>query len=475
MKSLSLREAARATGATLEGDARTRVSSVFTDTRREAGELFVALQGERFDGHGFIAQAARMGARAAVVKKSHPDLTEVRRAHPGLALLLVKDTLRAMGDLAAHSRRSMDLLVAGVTGTTGKTCTKDYLISLLSTTLRTAGSQGSYNNEVGLPLTVLGLSAADRALVVEMGARRPGDIRRLSEIALPGFGVITNVGPGHLELFRTEEAVALTKAELASALPPSGVLVLNADDPWSRMMARRTRAKVVRFGTGRSGEYRAAKISLDRDGRPSFELRFEGFQVALTLQGVGRHQVPNAVAAAACAVEMGVPPEKVAGALESAGPGRWRMETAQARDGYTVINDAYNANPRSMAAALAALAEMASPRRTVAVLGPMAELGRQSAWYHEEAGRTVVENDIDVLVTVGRRARAYASAAVDCGMPRGSVFRCEDCDEAAWLLAQFLEPGDVVLLKASRVFGLDRLAAAVMEPGFSRRKLVANV
>ncbi len=475
MRSVSLREVARATGGTLEGPGKVSISSVFTDTRGEAGDLFIALEGERFDGHEFLARAVELGAVAALVRKGNENLAELRRLHPGFPLVLVKDTVRAMGDLAARVLRSLDLMVAAVTGTTGKTCTKDYLLSVLSTTFRAAGSAGSYNNEVGLPLTIFALGARDRALVAEMGARRPGDIERLAEIARPEFGIITNVGPGHLELFGSEEAVADTKAELARALPASGLLVLNADDPWTGKISRRTKARVVRFGTGRAGEFRGAAISLDRSGRPSFELRFDGFCETVKLPGVGRHQVPNALAAAACAVAMGVPAERVPGGLERMVSSRWRMEILEAPGGFTIINDAYNANPRSMEAALATLAEMGSDRRTVAVMGPMAELGSQSARYHDEAGVSVVENDVDLLVTVGRRARPYASAALGGGMPRGSVFRCDDMDEAAGLLAQVLEPGDLVLVKASRVFGLDRLAEMMLEPGFSRRKLVANV
>lgn len=475
MRSVSLREVARATGGTLDGAEEASISSVFTDTRQEGGDLFIALRGERFDGHEFLERAVEMGARAAVARRGDPRLADLRRLQPGFPTVAVKDTLEAMGDLAAHVRGSAGLKVAAVTGTTGKTCTKDYLVSLLATTYRAAGSKGSYNNEVGLPLTIFTLDRDDEALVVEMGARRPGDITRLAEIALPEYGIVTNIGPGHLELFGTEESVAGAKGELAAALPASGALVLNADDPWTRGIARRSRARVVRFGTGRAGEFRAAKVSLDREGRPTFELRSAGLRETVRLPGAGRHQVPNALAAVACAVQMGVPQEKVPAALESARPGRWRMEIKRSPDGYTVINDSYNANPRSMAAALATLGEVGPPRRTVAVLGPMAELGPRSAGYHEEAGESVVENDVDLLVTVGRKARAYASAAVGCGMPRGSVFRCEDIDEAAGLLAQLLEPEDVVLVKASRAFGLERLAAAMLEPGFPGGKLVVNV
>ena len=475
MRSVSLRQVARATGGALEGPGGLTVGSVGTDTRDLPGkDLFVALKGQRFDGHAFLEQAAREGAKAALVQRRNPHLEPFVKAFPAFPVVIVRDTLKAMGDLAAFIRESLEVQAVGITGTTGKTCTKDYLVSALATEFSVASSPGSYNNEIGIPLTIFGARKKDRALVAEMGARHQGDIERLAEIVKPRFGIITNVGPGHLELFKTEDVVAKTKGELARAIPGDGAIVLNADDPWTRWMLRRAKTRVVRFGRGRAADYRATGVSLDSHGKPAFDLHGPGFDLRVSLPGVGRQQVPNALAAAACAHAMDLDPTHIARGLEGARLNPWRMEVIEV-NGYTIINDAYNANPCSMDAALETLKELGARRRTIAVLGGMAELGKESRRYHEEAGSRAADLDIDLLVTVGRRARYFATAALAGGVPRGSVFRCEYPDEAAWLLGEIVEAGDVILVKGSRVAGLDSVAAKLREPGFRREKLVANV
>lgn len=476
MRSVNLRQVAVATGGTLQGPARLSVASIGTDTRTPVGkDLFVALKGDRFDGHLFLQEAATRGAKAALVTRRNPRLQEFLASNPDFPLVLVGDTLKAIGDLAAYLRDRLDIMVAGITGTTGKTCTKDYLVSILSEEYKVASSPGSYNNEVGIPLTVFGVNKKDQVLITEMGARHPGDIKRLVDIVKPRFGIITNVGPGHLELFKTEDAVAGAKAELARAIPEEGTLVLNADDRWSRWMARQTSAPVVRFGFGRGSDYRATQVTIDGMGRPEFQLLGTGFEARVRLPGAGRHQVANALAAAACAHAMGVPAERIARGLETASLSRWRMEVNEIGTGYLVINDAYNSNPHSMAAALETLAAIGSGHRTVAVLGCMAELGKFSRQYHDEAGRKVAALDIDLLLTVGRRARVLAAAALEAGMPRGSVFRCDDIQEVESVLGDILEPGDVILIKASRVAGLESLAESLDEFGLGREKLMTNV
>ena len=475
MRSVSLRRIASTTNGTFEGPGGLMLGSVATDSRNMNGkELFVALKGERFDGHSFLEDARRAGAKAAIVSRRNPYVDKFRKNNPDFPLVEVKDTLRAMGDLAGFVRDGLDIAVVGITGTTGKTCTKDYLVSILSVNHRVAAAPGSYNNEVGVPITVFNMKRRDQALIVEMGARHPGDIKRLAEIVRPRFAVITNVGPGHLEFFKTEEEVAKTKAELARALPTDGTLVLNADDAWSRWIACQSRARVVRFGLGRGADFRATNIKLDLAGRPQLELRGPDFRTAIVLSGVGRHQVANALAAAACAHAIGVDFEDIAHGLASAALSPGRMEVVEA-NGYFVVDDSYNSNPHSLAAALETIVALGSGRRTIAVLGRMAELGKNSRAYHEEAGRSIASLNVDLLVTVGKSARIYAAAALEGGMPRGSVFRCDGNDDAALLLSAIVEPGDVILVKASRVVGLDSLAARLRDPGFTREKLVANV
>ncbi len=475
MRSVSLQQIASTTNGTFEGTGWLMLNGVATDSRNMNGkDLFVALKGERFDGHSFLEDAKRAGAKAAVVSYRNPRLDKFRKGNPGFPLVEVKDTLRALGDLAGFVRAGLDIVVAGITGTTGKTCTKDYLVSILLEKHRVAASPGSYNNEVGVPITVFNIKSRDQALIVEMGARHKGDIKRLAEIVKPRFAIITNVGPGHLEFFKTEEEVAKTKAELAMALPSDGTLVLNADDAWSRWIARQSKARVVRFGLGRGADFRATRIKLDPEGRPEFELRGPDFKTWIKLAGAGKHQVANALAAAACAHVIGVDVEDITRGPASAALSPQRMEVVES-NGYLVIDDSYNSNPLSLAAALETLNTVGFGRRTIAVLGRMAELGKNSRSYHEEAGRNVVSLNVDLLVTVGKSARIYAAAALEAGMPRGSVFRCDGIDDAALLLNTIVEPGDVILVKASRVVGLDSLAARLRDPGFTREKLVANV
>jgi len=477
VRSVSLKQVAEATGGTPTGEwAKLNISSVGTDTRDLAGkDLFFALSGRNFDAHSFLDEAVKAGAKAAVVSTRNPLTKDFQQRNPAFPMVLVRDTEKALGDLAAFVRKSMDVKAIGITGTTGKTCTKDFLVSILLVDNSVAASQASFNNEIGVPLTIFGAKKKDRVLVAEMGARRAGDIKRLAEIVLPSTGIITNVGPGHLELFKTLETVAKTKAELARAIPADGELLLNAADPWSKRLSRETQARVIKFGRGRGSEYRAEKVSLNGGARPAFVLHGPGFSIDVALPAVGRHQVENAVAAAACAHVLGSGPDSIKKGLEKTDLTRWRTEYTECSAGYIVINDAYNANPKSMEAALRTLAEVGADRRTIAVLGGMAELGAGSDDFHVEAGRQAAELDIDLVVTVGTRARAIATGAAEGGLPKGSIFRCEDVPEALDLLSCVVEPDDVILVKASRVAGLETVPERLAAPAFMNRKLVADV
>lgn len=478
MRSASLRDVAAAVEGVLEGSGRLTVSGVSTDSRAiRKRDLFVALKGVNHDGHSYLAEARSAGAVAAIVDRRNPRYRHFRDSFGGFPVVLVKDTLRALGDLAAWVRAGLDLEAVGITGSTGKTCTKDFLVAALGVKYEVFASPGSYNNEIGAPLTVFGANGRHRVMVVEMGARRPGDIERLASIVNPRFGIITNVGVTHLQIFKTEERIAETKAELAGALPSDGVLFLDAGDRWTAWIAGHTAAKVVKFGLGRGSGYRASRVRLDDDGRPSFQLSGPGFSVGIELRAVGRHQVLNACAAAACAHRMGVPPDGIAEGMRGASLSAWRMEFTETDGGNVVINDAYNANPDSMRAAIEALGSVGAGRRKIAVLGGMAELGRDSRQFHADAGRQLVEFDIDLLVAVGRSARDYVTSAQASGLPKGSAFRCGNIEEALAVLSQIVEPGDVVLVKASRIQGLDRLAEELgaTGPARLRQKAAANV
>jgi UDP-N-acetylmuramoyl-tripeptide--D-alanyl-D-alanine ligase len=433
-----------------------------------SGDLFVALPGERVDGADYLPAAAAAGAALALTTR--PD--------PALPCVVVTDPVEALGRLAAEVHRRLvggGLVTVGITGSSGKTSTKDLLGQVLAAAGPTVSPQGSFNNDIGLPLTVLTADADTRFLVLEMGSRGPGHVARLCRVARPLIGVVLNVGSAHLGEFGSAEVIATSKGELVEALPARGTAVLNADDPRVLGMAPRTSARVVTTGVDAGdADVRALDVSLDEQARARFTLGAAGERHPVALQVVGAHQVANALSAAAAALAAGMQPAAVAAALSSAGPrSRWRMEVATRADGVTVVNDAYNANPESMRAALAALAGLAA-RRRIAVLGAMGELGPGADAAHVQLGRDAVRAGVDLLVSVGpdaagvhtgALAEAAAGAAGDAaGDETGDEAAVHVPDRAAAgrLLADVLAPGDVVLVKASRSYGLELLAADLL-------------
>lgn len=471
MRALDIGTVANAIGGNVNGSPELEISGIGTDTRDFKGkDLFIALKGENFDGHGFLKNVVSSGAKAAVVQKGNRNLKNFKKENPDFNLVEVDDTLTALGDLAAYFRKTMDVVAVGITGTTGKTCTKDILVSILSRGRRVCYSKESRNNEIGVPLTVLQLAPRDEYLVCEMGARHQGDIRRLSEIVKPEHGIITNIGPGHLEIFGNQQAVAKTKCELAASLPESGSLCIKAGDEWTRFIAGRTKARIIKFGFTRSASYRATKIDFDNKGRARFTIEGPEMLLDVVLPVTGRHNIENAVAAVSCAHEMGVGLEDIALGLENVKLSRWRTQLQRAPRGYLIINDTYNANPQSMMAALRTLRELGGARRKIAVLGDMAELGEYGPGYHYDIGREIARMDIDVLIAVGKRARKYREGALESGFPKGSVFTGMDSEEALEYLRAIAEPDDVVLVKASRVAALENIVSSVMENGSVKEK-----
>jgi UDP-N-acetylmuramoyl-tripeptide--D-alanyl-D-alanine ligase len=465
MIAMELADIAQVVAGTVGGDATgvlvTAPASV--DSRAvPPGGLFVAVPGEHVDRHDFVEAAVASGAAAALVSRP------VAVPH-----VLVDDTVVALGRL---SRAVVDRLVAadpglvviGVTGSSGKTSTKDLLAALLEPLGPTVAPRESFNTEVGVPLTALGADRTTRHLVVEMGARGIGHIADLCQITPPQIGVVLNVGAAHAGEFGSREATARAKSELVAALPAAadgGVAVLNADDPLVAAMAGETGARVVAFGLGPEADVRAEDVRLDAAGRPTFVLRAGALEpISVTLPLHGAHHVANALAAAAVALELGATPAAVAAALATARPrSRWRMEVVERPDGVTVVNDAYNANPDSVRAALAALAALAGSRRSWAVLGEMLELGAASPAEHEQVGRLARRSGVARLVVVGDGARAVHDGALDEGAVDGEGSQVvADVPAALDLLARELEPGDVVLVKASRGCGLEKVAEGLL-------------
>jgi UDP-N-acetylmuramoyl-tripeptide--D-alanyl-D-alanine ligase len=429
---------------------------VVIDSRRaRPGGLFAAVAGERADGHDFASAAVAAGAVAVLATRPVP-----------VPSILVGDVPAALAALARVVVDSLPAVaIAGLTGSSGKTTTKDLAAQLIERLGPTIAPAGSFNNEFGLPLTVLRADAATRYLVLELSARGPGHIAYLCRIAPPRYGVVLNVGHAHAGEFGGLDQVARAKGELVEALPADGVAILNADDPRVLAMAARTAARVVTIGVDdRAALIRAADVRLDDLGRPSFTLLTPEGPAAVTLRLHGAHIVPDAVAAAALARELGLGLADIADGLSAAvARSRWRMEVHRRRDGVTVINDAYNANPESVAAALRALRHLVGDGRGFAVLGHMAELGDTSRASHEDIGELAARADLAGLIAVGEEAAPILAGARRVRSWTGEALAVPDGAAALDALANQLKPGDVVLVKASRAAHLEGVAEALRE------------
>jgi UDP-N-acetylmuramoyl-tripeptide--D-alanyl-D-alanine ligase len=433
---------------------------VVIDSRRvRPGALFAALPGEHVDGHDYAAAAVAAGAVAVLAS---------RPLAQDLPAIVVPDVTAALATLAsAVLARLPGVTVAGITGSSGKTSTKDLTAQLAERLGPTVAPEGSFNNELGLPLTVLRADERTKYLVLEMSARGPGHIAQLCEVAPPRIGAVLNVGRAHAGEFGSLDGVAKAKGELPEALPADGVAILNADDPRVLAMAASTTARVVTFSTDKASDadVRAASIELDELGRASFRLLMTGGIAPVTLRLHGAHHVQNALAAAAIAAEFGMDTPAIADALSAAtARSKWRMELRERADGVLVVNDAYNANPDSMRAAIDALAHIARDggRRGFAVLGHMAELGDITRASHEEAGRLAARAGVAGLIAVGEEARPVLDGARAESGWHGEALAVPDASAAVAALGNRLRPGDVVLVKASRAAGLTDVAAALL-------------
>jgi UDP-N-acetylmuramoyl-tripeptide--D-alanyl-D-alanine ligase len=430
------------------------VRGVVIDSRdvRE-GSLFFALPGERTDGHRFTTDAHNRGAAACVVSRAAPPVpASIRVDSPGEALI----------ELARSERRTANWRVIGITGSMGKTTTKDFATAVLRSAFRVSASPHSFNNAIGVPLTILGAGDDTEVLVAELGAGAVGEIAMLSGIVCPEVGVVTAVGPAHLETFGSLQGVARAKAELVEALPPSGLAILNADDRTVASFAARTDAHVLRFGRRPDVDVGAHGVRTDTAGHARFRLVHEDGCVDLRLGVIGEHMVTPALAAASCGIALGIPLEACAAGLECAKPTSGRMQELTAPSGTLIIHDAYNANPMSMHAALRALAVVRNRTRSFAVLGPMAQLGASSPVAHERIGRAAAELGLHALVAVGEQARPIADGALAAGMARQRVRWCLDQYEALDVVLNNVGPNDVVLFKASRIAHLEMMVEELL-------------
>jgi UDP-N-acetylmuramoyl-tripeptide--D-alanyl-D-alanine ligase len=475
MIALTAAEIAEITHGRLLADPDLTPGSVVTDSREAiSGSLYVAKPGENADGHAFVGAAFGKGAVLALAEREIAD--DAGRTYPSV---IVDDAVLAMGALAAEQVRRIrarreaageQLTVIGITGSAGKTTTKDLLAGILSAEANTVSPQGSYNGEVGVPLTVFQAGFDTRFLVIEMGATGIGHIRYLAEMVAPEIGVVLGVGTAHAGEFGGVENIAAAKGELVEALRSTGTAVLNLDDPRVAAMAERTPAAVLGFSARNAAAagpvVRAENLDTNASGHPEFDLELPGeHSVRVSSRLIGEHHVANLLAAAAAAHAAGIPAARIGASLSSqSAASRWRMERTERPDGVTVINDAYNANPESMRAALRTLADLGQGRRTWAVLGAMLELGEESIREHTAVGTQVVRLNISRLVVVGREARSLYVSAVQEGSWGDECVFAETADEAYDLLQAQLEPGDLVLFKSSNSVGLRHLGDRIALP-----------
>ncbi len=453
MIELRLSEIARVTGGRLVGTDRA-VGDVATDSRQLVpGALFVALRGEQADGHAHVPDAVEHGAAGVLVEAEPVDVD--------VPAVVVEDTWTALRHLGVAVRERVAPRTVAITGSLGKTTTKDLIAAAVGAGRRVVAARGSFNNELGVPLTLLALREDTEVLVTEIGARHVGDIADLAPLVDPDVVVVTAVAPVHLEVFGTLEAIARAKGELVDALRPDGTAVLNVDDERVAAMASRA-AHVLGYGLEGAGEVTAEDIELDESARASFTAVTPWGRVHVRLPLAGRHHVGNALAALAVAGHLGVDLADAGAALTDAAVSPWRGEVADA-GGVRVLNDAYNANPTATIAALDTLTSLHRDGRTWAVLGTMAEIGVQTDTEHHRVGRRCAELGIDRLVAVGEHGPAYAAGGREGGLAEEAVAQVDDAQAALDHLLERVEPGDAVLVKASRVAGLEAVAAGLVE------------
>ena len=456
----TVKEIAGATGGILlQGDPSAVVRGVCTDSRKAgSGDLFAALKGQQMDGHLFIGQALEKGAGALLVSRV-PDVVP-----EGVPVVQVQDTLQALQQLARYNREQLNIPVVAVTGSNGKTSTKDMVAAVLQVRWNTLKTQGNFNNELGLPLTLLNLTEKHQAAVVEMGMRGPGEIDFLAGLAKPPGAVITNIGETHLERLGSVHNIALAKGEVLEHIPQDGFALLNGDSPYVNELAVRCQGQVWTYSLQGPADLRAENIRSEGAG-VRYKVTYPGGQGEIFLPVPGSHNVMNSLGALGVGLRLGLTFEEIAAGLAQVTLTHMRLEIIQAQD-FMVINDAYNANPSSMEAALRVLAETARGRK-IAVLGNMYELGKRTESGHRDTGKAAREAGVQKLVAVGDLARFIAKGALEAGMPEKDVFHCEHNAGAIEVLGSLLKAGDTVLVKGSRGMRMEEIVQALLNPGVS--------
>src|SRR5258705_4640268 len=443
MNRLSITEIAEFAGAAVSsGRGNVSIDKISTDSRTlKPGEFFVALRGENFDAHNFVESVAKAGAAGAIV-----DSNWTGKIPENFALVRTEDTLQAYQNLAANYRKSLPLKVVAITGSNGKTSTKDFTAAILGRRFRVKKTEGNFNNHVGLPRTMLEATSADEVAVWEIGMNHPGEVAMLATLAAPDAAIITNIGVAHIEFMGSREAIAAEKGALAEAVGTEGTVILNADDPFTKGIATRARGKVILAGTA-AGTIRASEINQSGSGT-DFTILEGAHRCRAQLPVPGLHMVQNALLAVAAGRVFGLSLEECAAGLVTAPLTKARLQVKEIH-GVQFLDDSYNANPDSMKAALRTLVELDADGKRIAVLGEMRELGGESESGHREVGETAAALKVDHLIAIANVAATIAEAAKQAGLENSSTVA--STAEAAELLAELAAPGDLVLIKGSRL------------------------
>ncbi len=461
---LTIEEVLKATGGKLlQGKGNAFIQGISTDSRTVAeGELFIALKGSRFDGHYYALEALKKKAGGVLIEED--KVGNIRwNGYRSKAVIAVKDTLSALGDIAQNWRRRYRTPVVALTGSNGKTTTKEMIAASLETTFPILKTKGNLNNLIGLPLTLLTLTEKERVVVLEMGMNVPGEIRRLTEISEPDVGLITNIQKVHLEGMGNLERLKEEKGELFRRMRRDGTILVNQDDPRVMELATDYPGQKITFGIEHPAEVMAKEIRLRGGEGTSFTLILEGEVTEVHLRLLGRHFVPNALSAMAVACLFGVEMKRAKEALEHFQPFPMRMEVVPLKGGETLINDAYNANPNSMELALETLVEAKGKGRAIAVLGDMFELGEFTKEAHQQLGQRVSDLSIDFLLTLGEEASLVVESAIRHGFPVERTKVVENHSEAISTLREMIRNGDWILVKGSRGMAMEKIVEALKE------------
>jgi UDP-N-acetylmuramoyl-tripeptide--D-alanyl-D-alanine ligase len=441
-------------GRLLAGDSGLTVAGISTDSRKIIpGSIFVALKGERFDGNDFIADAFKNGAAAVLTGRDPGNF-------PGKTVIKAEDTLRALHDLASYYRERFEIPFTGITGSVGKTSTKEMVACALGTQFNVLKSEGNFNNEIGVPLTIFRLEPEHEAAVIEMGMSGFGEIRALARIVRPEVGIITNIGLSHIEKLGSRQNILRAKLELLEGLQPGGLLILNGDDVLLSGVKDLLEVRTVSYGLEEDADYRAYSIRSRGEKGIDFNIILDGSEYAVHVPAPGVHNVYNALAALAAGRELGIPADILIKGIAGYSPGHMRLNIIRT-GGLTIINDAYNASPQSMKAALDVLGEIEADRR-IAVLGDMLELGDWSISAHRETGAYAAGSGADLIITVGGAAAHIAEGAAEAGFPRSGTAVLENNDEAVRWLQDIIRKGDAILVKGSRGMMMEEIVNSLI-------------